>query len=100
MTNSASRPPATVSVGAGMELKLDSGWSYSLQLGREQGRNALRSNSVGLQVRFGNQAPVAPVYVDDDYLGQAGGYGCNVFERQTGGICTGQASRQQGRGAP
>ncbi len=46
----------TLSLGAGMDLQLDNGWLFSLLLGREQGRNAMRSTSIGLQVRYGQPA--------------------------------------------
>jgi len=45
-----------LSVGAGVDLQFDSGWMVSLLLGHEQGRNNLRSNSIGLQVRYGSQS--------------------------------------------
>ncbi|WP_312347100.1 fibronectin type III domain-containing protein [Stenotrophomonas acidaminiphila] len=51
-----------LSLGAGMDLQLDSGWLFSLLLGREQGRNAMHSTSIGLQVRYGQQGAQAPVY--------------------------------------
>lgn len=51
-----------LSIGAGMDLQLDSGWMFSLLLGREQGRNAMRSTSIGLQVRYGQQGTQAPMY--------------------------------------
>ncbi|WP_312317284.1 IPT/TIG domain-containing protein [Stenotrophomonas sp.] len=44
----------TLSVGAGVDLQFDSGWMFSLLIGHDQGRNTLRSNSVGLQVRYGS----------------------------------------------
>ena len=56
-----------LALGAGLDLQLDSGWMFSLLLGHEQGRNALRSNSIGLQVRYGGQA--GPTYVDEPGLG-------------------------------
>lgn len=46
----------TLSLGAGIDLQLDTGWMFSLLLGHDQGRNTLRSSSVGLQVRFGGNA--------------------------------------------
>ena len=61
-----------LALGAGLDLQWDSGWMFSVLLGHEQGRNSLRSNSIGLQVRYGGQAGSAPVYVDDDGLSQAG----------------------------
>ncbi|WP_156357992.1 autotransporter domain-containing protein, partial [Stenotrophomonas sp. Leaf70] len=51
-----------LALGAGMDLQLDSGWMFSLLLGREQGRNAMRSNSIGLQVRYGQQGAGVPMY--------------------------------------
>ncbi|MBN8794051.1 MAG: fibronectin type III domain-containing protein [Stenotrophomonas nitritireducens] len=51
-----------LALGAGMDLQLDSGWMFSLLLGREQGRNAMRSNSIGLQVRYGQQGASMPMY--------------------------------------
>jgi uncharacterized protein YhjY with autotransporter beta-barrel domain len=42
----------TVALGGGIDLKLDSGWLFSLQLGHEQGGNSLRSNRIGVQVRY------------------------------------------------
>ncbi|SBV37492.1 exported hypothetical protein [uncultured Stenotrophomonas sp.] len=52
----------TLSLGAGMDLQLDSGWLFSLLLGREQGRNTMRSTSIGLQVRYGQQGGHGPMY--------------------------------------
>jgi len=49
----------TLSVGAGVDLQFDSGWMFSLLIGHDQGRNTLRSNSIGLQVRYGSRS-VAP----------------------------------------
>lgn len=51
-----------VALGAGMDLQLDSGWLFSLLLGHEQGRNAMRSTSIGLQVRYGQPAAGAAMY--------------------------------------
>ena len=55
----------TLALGAGMDLQLDSGWLFSLLLGREQGRNAMRSTSIGLQVRYGQPAAGASMYAED-----------------------------------
>ncbi len=63
----------TLALGAGMDLQLDSGWMFSLLLGHEQGRNAMRSNSIGLQVRFGQQGADVPKYSDEAGLQQGGG---------------------------
>jgi outer membrane autotransporter protein len=71
-----------LALGAGMDLQLDSGWMFSLLLGHEQGRNNLRSNSIGLQVRYGSQPGAAPVYVDEPGLG---------YEDSGRGRCRGQA---------
>ena len=73
-----------LALGAGMDLQLDSGWMFSLLLGHEQGRNNLRSNSIGLQVRYGSQPGAAPVYVDEPGLG---------YEDRARGRCRGQAGR-------
>ncbi|MEN5207811.1 fibronectin type III domain-containing protein [Stenotrophomonas terrae] len=62
-----------LALGAGMDLQLDSGWMFSLLLGHEQGRNAMRSNSIGLQVRFGQQGADVPMYSDEGGVQQAGG---------------------------
>lgn len=43
----------TLALRAGVDLQLDSGWMFSLLLGHEQGRNRLRSNSIGVQLRLG-----------------------------------------------
>jgi len=51
-----------LSLGAGMDLQLDNGWLFSLLLGREQGRNAMRSTSIGLQVRYGQQGGQGAMY--------------------------------------
>ncbi len=51
-----------LSLGAGMDLQLDNGWLFSLLLGREQGRNATRSTSIGLQVRYGQQGGQGAMY--------------------------------------
>lgn len=45
----------TLSVGAGVDLQFSSGWMLSLLIGHDQGRNTLRSNSMGIQVRYGGQ---------------------------------------------
>ncbi len=45
-----------LSLGAGMDLQLDSGWLFSLLLGRERGRASMRSSSIGLQLRYGSGA--------------------------------------------
>lgn len=74
----------TLALGAGMDLQLDSGWMFSLLLGHEQGRNSLRSNSIGLQVRYGSQPGAAPVYVDEPGLG---------YEDRARGHCRGQEGR-------
>ncbi len=58
-----------LSIGAGVDLQLDSGWMFSLLLGHEQGRNSLRSNSVGVQVRFGGQGGGGVSQVDADGRG-------------------------------
>ena len=42
----------TLAVGAGIDLKLDSGWLFSLQLGHEQAGKGLRSHRIGLQARY------------------------------------------------
>ncbi|PZU30208.1 MAG: hypothetical protein DI584_00320 [Stenotrophomonas sp.] len=55
-------------VGAGMDLQFGSGWMFSLLLGHEQGRNATRSNSIGLQVRYGQQGASQSMY-SDQYSG-------------------------------
>ncbi|UNK58228.1 autotransporter domain-containing protein [Pseudoxanthomonas daejeonensis] len=70
-------------LGGGVELQLDSGWMFSLLLGHEQGRNQMRSNSIGLQVRFGAQSGPSPVYVDDDRLGynDPADHGCGARAR-------------------
>ncbi|WP_372018405.1 autotransporter domain-containing protein [Pseudoxanthomonas sp. 10H] len=74
----------TLALGAGMDLQLDSGWMFSLLLGHEQGRNSLRSNSIGLQVRYGSQPGAAPMYVDEPGLG---------YEDGPRGRCRGQEGR-------
>lgn len=51
-----------LSIGAGMDLQLDNGWLFGLLLGREQGRNAMRSTSIGLQVRYGQQSGRGAMY--------------------------------------
>jgi hypothetical protein len=56
-----------------MDLQLDSGWMFSLLLGHEQGRNAMRSNSIGLQVRFGQQGASVPMFGEGDELGVGDG---------------------------
>ena len=62
----------TLSLGAGLDLQLDSGWMFSLLLGHEQGRNALRSNSIGVQVRYGQQGGSLPMQADaEPYQGIA-----------------------------
>ncbi|MCS4278148.1 autotransporter domain-containing protein [Stenotrophomonas rhizophila] len=58
-----------LSIGAGVDLQLDSGWMFSLLLGHEQGRNSLRSNSIGVQVRFGGQGGGGVSQVDADGRG-------------------------------
>ncbi|WP_433852361.1 autotransporter domain-containing protein [Stenotrophomonas nitritireducens] len=58
-----------LALGAGMDLQLDSGWMFSLLFGHEQGRNAMRSNSIGLQVRFGQQGAHVPMFGEGDELG-------------------------------
>lgn len=73
-----------LALGAGLDLQLDSGWMFSLLLGHEQGRNSLRSNSIGLQVRYGSQPGVAPVYIDEPGLG---------YEEDRGRRCRGQGDR-------
>ena len=45
-----------LSLGAGMDLQLDSGWLFSLLLGHERGRASMRSSSIGLQLRYGSGA--------------------------------------------
>lgn len=62
-----------LALGAGMDLQLDSGWMFSLLLGHEQGRNAMRSNSIGLQVRFGQQGASVPMFGEGDELGVGDG---------------------------
>jgi len=62
-----------LALGAGMDLQLDSGWMFSLLLGHEQGRNAMRSTSIGLQVRFGQQGGNVPMYSDESGAQQVGG---------------------------
>lgn len=42
-----------LSLRAGVDLQLNTGWMFSVLLGHEQGNNALSSNSIGLQVRYG-----------------------------------------------
>lgn len=62
----------TLSLGAGLDLQLDIGWMFSLLLGHEQGRNALRSNSIGVQVRYGQQGGGLPMQADaEPYQGIA-----------------------------
>lgn len=51
-----------LSIGAGMDLQLDNGWLFGLLLGHEQGRNAMRSASIGLQVRYGQQGGHGAMY--------------------------------------
>jgi len=51
----------TLSVGAGVDLQFDSGWMFSLLIGHDQGRNTLRSNSIGLQVRYGSRSSAPTV---------------------------------------
>ncbi|WP_057636915.1 autotransporter domain-containing protein [Stenotrophomonas ginsengisoli] len=45
-----------LSLGAGMDLQLDSGWLFSLLLGHERGSASMRSSSIGLQLRYGSGA--------------------------------------------
>jgi uncharacterized protein YhjY with autotransporter beta-barrel domain len=60
---------------AGMDLQMESGWMFSLLLGHEQGRNAMRSNSIGVQVRYGQQSPRVPMYSDEAGAQAVGGSG-------------------------
>ncbi len=75
---------------AGLDLQVDNGWMFSLLLGHEQGNNALRSNSIGLQVRYGSPSGSRPVYIDEPGLGYEDG----ARER-----CRGAGPRCNGRGA-
>lgn len=79
-----------LALGAGLDLQTDSGWMFSLLLGHEQGRNAMRSNSIGLQVRYGSQPGTAPVYVDEPGLG---------YEDDARRRCRGAGERCNARGA-
>ena len=54
-----------LSIGAGMDLQLDNGWLFGLLLGHEQGRNAMRSASIGLQVRYGQQGGHGAMYGEE-----------------------------------
>jgi hypothetical protein len=58
---------------AGIDLQLNSGWMVSVVLGHEQGNNALSTNSVGLQVRYGARSGVEtyPGHLIDEGLGGA-----------------------------
>ena len=49
-----------LSLGAGMDLQLDSGWLFSLLLGHERGRASMRSSSIGLQLRYGSGGGLVP----------------------------------------
>ena len=62
-----------LSVGAGVDLQFDSGWMLSLLLGREHGRNDLRSNSVGLQARYGSQSARSTSRLDANGVGDRDG---------------------------
>jgi len=62
-----------LSVGAGVDLQFDSGWMVSVLLGHEQGRNNLRSNSIGLQVRYGQQSGRVQSLVDANGVGDRDG---------------------------
>jgi outer membrane autotransporter protein len=53
-----------LALGVGVDLQWNSGWMVALLLGHEQGRNATRSNSIGMQMRYGQHQPVTPRYGD------------------------------------
>jgi outer membrane autotransporter protein len=75
----------SLSLGGGLDLQLDTGWMFSLLLGHEQGSNRLRSNSVGLQVRYGNPGR-RHQYVDEAGLGyQDDATPCAGTSRRGGG---------------
>ncbi|MGB3392398.1 MAG: autotransporter domain-containing protein [Stenotrophomonas sp.] len=76
-----------LALGAGMDLQLHSGWLFSLLLGHEQGRNAMRSNSIGLQVRYGQQGANVPMFGEHgDELGTS-------MSDDTGRRCRGLSGR-------
>ena len=74
----------TLSLGAGVDLQLESGWMFSLKLGHEQGRNALTSNSIGLLLRYGSQQATPSLTGNGEPGSDAARNGC----RRRGQACT------------
>ena len=74
-----------LTLGAGVDLQLESGWMFSLKLGHEQGRNALTSNSIGLLLRYGSKQTTPSLSGNGALLGSdAARNGC----RRRGQECT------------
>lgn len=74
----------TLSLGAGVDLQLESGWMFSLKLGHEQGRNALTSNNIGLLLRYGSKQTTPSLSGNGALGSDAARNGC----RRRGQECT------------
>jgi hypothetical protein len=57
-------------IGAGMDIRLDSGWLFTMQVGHEQGRNSTRASSVGLSISYGAGSSRSAVQADNGLVGQ------------------------------
>lgn len=73
-----------LTLGAGVDLQLESGWMFSLKLGHEQGRNALTSNSIGLLLRYGSKQTTPSLTGNGEPGSDAARNGC----RRRGQGCT------------
>lgn len=58
------------SIGAGMDIRLESGWLFTMQVGHEQGRDSLRASSVGLSISYGAGRGRSAVQTDNGLAGQ------------------------------